>query len=89
VDLLREALATEGRSLEGFELVYQGYLGFGARALPRLPLYGTPEVIAESLRRLSDLGVTMVDLWHDGPADSIVPNLRRFAEEVRPDLDPR
>jgi probable F420-dependent oxidoreductase len=82
--VLGEALDAEDRSLGGFEVVYQAYLAFAPKALPRLPLVGPPEAIADSLRRLSAMGVTMVDLWQAGPAPNILPSLVRFAEEVRP-----
>jgi probable F420-dependent oxidoreductase len=84
VRLLRERLQAEGRGDEPFDVLYQGFFGFSERALPRLPLYGPPEAIADSLRGLDGMGVTMVDLWQVGPAATAIANLRRFAEEVRP-----
>jgi probable F420-dependent oxidoreductase len=84
VGFLRERLRAEGRADEPFDVLYQGFFGFAERALPRLPLYGPPEAIAGSLTRLRAMGVTMVDLWQEGPAAGTIANLRRFVEEVRP-----
>lgn len=84
IDLLHSFLEAEGRSPEGFEIVYASALWFSDHINDKLPLTGPPDHIAASLKRLGDLGVTMVDLIVFGPAGLITENAARFAEEVRP-----
>lgn len=84
LDLLRSFLDEEGRAAEDFRLVYPTALWFSERPNPKLPLTGPPEAIAESLKRLGDLGVTAVDLTTFGPPQLILENAERFMEEVTP-----
>lgn len=84
IEVLRKFLADEGRDESAFQLVYQSMLWFSDHPNPKLPLTGPPEVIAENLKRLGDLGITTVDLITFGPPDLIVENADRFSEEVRP-----
>lgn len=73
-----------GRSRQGFEVSYQSVLWFSDAPNAKLPLTGPPEVIAESLKRLDEMGVTMVDLAVFGPGSLIVETAERFASEVKP-----
>jgi probable F420-dependent oxidoreductase len=78
------SLEEAGRSRAGFEVTYQSALWFSDTPNDKLPLTGPPEVIAESLKRLDELGVTMVDLAVFGPPSLIVETAGRFAAEVKP-----
>jgi probable F420-dependent oxidoreductase len=82
--LLDSFLEAEGKSRDGFELLYQHPMWFSDSANPKMPLTGPPEAMAESLHKLDEMGVTMVDLVTFGPTDLIIENAQRFAEEVRP-----
>ena len=84
IDLLNTLLEEEGRDPKTFHLVYTSVLWFSDHPNEKLPLTGPPDVIAASLKRLNDLGVTMVDLAVFGPPQLIVETAQRFAEEVRP-----
>ena len=84
IDLLTTLLEKEGRDPKGFHLVYTSALWFSDHPSEKLPLTGPPDVIAASLKRLHDLGVTMVDLAVFGPPQLIVETAQKFAEEVRP-----
>ncbi|HWC14622.1 MAG TPA: hypothetical protein VG929_08500, partial [Actinomycetota bacterium] len=64
--------------------VYTNALWFSDEPNEKLPLTGPPDAIAASLKRLNDLGVTMVDLAVFGPPSLIVETAERFSEEVRP-----
>ena len=77
-------LEKEGRDLKGFHLEYWNPLWFSDHPNEKLPLTGPPDVIAASLKRLSDLGVTMVDLAVFGPPQLIIETAQKFHEEVRP-----
>lgn len=79
-------LEEQGRSRDGFELMFAHGLFFVDEPHPKFPLVGTPESITESLLRLRDMGVTMVDLITFGDAEAILTTASRFAEEVRPKL---
>lgn len=84
IDLLNTLLAEGGRDPETFHLQYTSALWFSDQPNEKLPLTGPPDAIAASLKRLKDLGVTMVDLAVFGPPSLIVETAQRFAEEVRP-----
>jgi probable F420-dependent oxidoreductase len=81
---LRRFRVEAGRADAPFDLVYQNALWFSERANPKLPFTGPPDAIAESLRALAALGVTMVDLVVFGPTTLVTESAARFAEEVRP-----
>ena len=82
--LLDSFLEAEGKDRATFELLYQHPMWFSDAANEKMPLTGPPDAIAGSLHKLRDMGVTMVDLVTFGPADLIIENAQRFAEEVRP-----
>lgn len=82
--LLDEYLAEAGRSRAGFHLSYQHPLWFSDQPNEKLPLTGPPEAIAGSIKRLDELGVTMIDLVVLGPPELIISTAERFAQEVRP-----
>ena len=84
IELLNSLLDKEGRDPKEFQLVYTSALWFSDHPNEKLPLTGPPDVIAASLKRLKDLGVTMVDLAVFGPPDVIVETAQKFQEEVRP-----
>jgi probable F420-dependent oxidoreductase len=84
IDLLQTLLDKEGRDPADFHLQYTSALWFSDHPSEKLPLTGPPDVIAASLKRLGDLGVTMVDLAVFGPPDVIVETAQKFQEEVRP-----
>lgn len=84
IELLNGLLEKEGRDPASFHLVYTNLLWFSDHPNERLPLTGPPDTIAASLKRLKDLGVTMVDLAVFGPPPVIVEAAEKFAEEVRP-----
>jgi hypothetical protein len=81
---LNTLLEKEGRDPKEFHLVYTSALWFSDHPSEKLPLTGPPDVIAASLKRLKDLGVTMVDLAVFGPPQLIAETAQKFAEEVRP-----
>ncbi len=81
--VLRGFLDEAGRPRD-FHLVYQSALWFSDHTSDKLPLTGPPHEIAASLGRLSDLGVTMVDLAVFGPGEVIATTAERFAAAVRP-----
>lgn len=87
IELLEKLLEQEGRSLGGFELLYQHVLLFGDEANPKLPFSGPPDAVAAAIARLDEMGVKMIDLMVLGPPGVIVETAQRFAEEVRPLLD--
>ena len=84
IDLLRGHLERAGRDRDGFHLTYTHPLWFSDEPNEKLPLTGPPDAIAASLKRLQDVGITMVDLAVFGPPSLIVETAQRFAEEVRP-----
>jgi probable F420-dependent oxidoreductase len=84
IGVLRGLLAAEGREGAPFELLCQNVLAFSDAPIPGMPFSGPPEAIAESIRRLSALGVTMIDLFAFGETSAIVESAHRFAEQVRP-----
>lgn len=84
LELLGSFLEAEKKSRESFELLYQGAMWFSDAPNPKLPLAGPPEEIAASLKRLEEMGVTMIDLIVFGPPELIIENAQRFSEEVRP-----
>lgn len=84
IDYVRSRLDAHGRSQEGFEFAYQSALWFSDAPNEKLPLTGPPDAIAASLKRLDDLGVTMIDLAVLGPAQVIEETAQRFVEEVKP-----
>jgi probable F420-dependent oxidoreductase len=83
LEVLNGFLEESGRDREGFELLYQGALWFSDAPNPKMPLTGPPDAIQESLERLKEMGVTMVDLIVFGPSGLVVEVATRFAEEVR------
>jgi probable F420-dependent oxidoreductase len=84
IDRLKGLLEHEGRDPDTFHLQYTNVLWFSDTPNEKLPLTGPPDAIASSLKRLNDLGITMVDLAVFGPPSLIVETAQRFAEEVRP-----
>ena len=84
IELLESFLDAEGKDRADFKLLYQGAMWFSDAANPKMPFAGPPEEIAASLKRLDELGVSMVDLIVFGPPDLIIENAQRFAEDVRP-----
>lgn len=82
--VLRGMLEAAGRSSEGFELLFQNVLWFADEPNEKMPLTGPPEAIAEGLRRLQEMGITMLDLVVFGPPSLICESAERFATEVRP-----
>ncbi len=85
--VLRGMLEAEGRAGQPFELVCQNLFWFSDAPDPRLPFTGPPAAIAESLSRLRELGVTMIDLLAMGTPEQLAESAQRFAEDVRPLLD--
>jgi hypothetical protein len=49
-----------------------------------MPFTGPPEVVAASIKKLDEMGVSMLDLMVFGPPEVISENATRFAEEVLP-----
>jgi probable F420-dependent oxidoreductase len=84
LEVLDRYLEKAGRERSGFHLLFQHATWFSDSPHPKLPLTGPPEVVAENLVRLRDMGITMVDLIVFGPPDVIGEVASRFAEEVRP-----
>lgn len=84
IEMLNGLLEREGREPTDFHLQYTGALWFSDHPNEKLPLTGPPDEIAASLKRLGDLGVTMVDLAVFGPPEVIVETAQKFQEEVRP-----
>ena len=84
IEILNGLLERESRDPEDFHLQYTSALWFSDHPNEKLPLTGPPDVIAASLKRLGDLGVTMVDLAVFGPPQVIVETAQKFQEEVRP-----
>lgn len=84
IETLNGLLEREGRDPHDFHLQYTSPLWFSDHPNEKLPLTGPPDVIAASLKRLGDLGVTMVDLAVFGPPAVIIETAERFQQEVRP-----
>lgn len=84
VEVVKGFLEREGRDPEGFHFLFQHPCWISDHANEKMPLTGPPEEIAANLKRLQDLGVTMVDLLVFGPAAVIGEVAERFASEVRP-----
>ena len=84
IEVLKGHLADAGRTLDGFEILFSTLLWFSDHTNHKLPLTGPPEHVAESIKRLGDIGITMIDLIVFGPDEAIVENAALFAEEVRP-----
>ena len=83
IEVVKSHLERYGRDPNDFIFTYQHAMWFSDHPNPKMPLTGPPEVIAESLSRLADLGVKMVDLMVFGPGGVIAENAERFATEVR------
>ena len=83
IELLNKHLEKEGRDPDEFILTYQHAMWFSDHPNPKMPLTGPPEVMAESLKRLEELGVDMVDLMVFGTASVICENAERFVTDVR------
>lgn len=84
LDVLRRFCEEEGRDFASLYNPYQHALWFSDKPNPKLPLTGPPEEIASSIKRLSDLGISEIDLAVFGPADLIVETAERFRAEVLP-----
>ena len=84
LELLSSFLEAENKSRDEFQLLYQGALWFSDSPHPKMPFTGPPEEVAASLKRASEMGITMIDLIVFGPPDVIIESAQRFAEEVRP-----
>ena len=84
IDLVKRHLEKEGRDPADFLFTYQHPMWFSDAPNPKMPLTGPPEHIAESLTRLDELGVKMIDLMVFGPANVINENAERFMNQVRP-----
>lgn len=84
IELVKRHLEKEGRDPDEFIFTYQHAMWFSDEPNPKLPLTGPSEHIAESIARLDELGVQMIDLMVFGPASVIIENAERFMAEVRP-----
>ena len=84
LELLGSFLDAEEKKRDDFQLLYQGAMWFSDAPNPKMPLSGPVDEIAASLKKLEEMGVTMVDLIVFGPPELILENAQRFAEEVRP-----
>ncbi len=83
IGVVKSHLERNSRDPDDFMFTYQHAMWFSDHANPKMPLTGPPEVIAESLARLDELGVSMVDLMVFGPASVISENAERFVTEVQ------
>jgi probable F420-dependent oxidoreductase len=84
LEVLRRRLEAHGRAGAPFELVYQNALWFSDRHDPKRPFVGPPQAVAESIGKLRELGVTMIDVVVFGPQSVVNETAQRFMEEVRP-----
>jgi probable F420-dependent oxidoreductase len=84
IEVVKEHLEKEGRDPADFIFTFQHAAWFSEGPNPKLPLTGPPDVIAASLKRLEELGVSMVDFLVFGPGNVIVENGQRLIEEVKP-----
>jgi alkanesulfonate monooxygenase SsuD/methylene tetrahydromethanopterin reductase-like flavin-dependent oxidoreductase (luciferase family) len=83
LETLDRYLEKNDRDRSGFQLLYQSLLWFSDAPNPKLPLTGPPDAIAESLSKLQEMGVKMIDLIVFGPPQAINEAAIRFEEEVR------
>lgn len=83
IEVVKRRLEKEGRDPADFIFTYQHAMWFSDKPNPKLPLTGPPEHIAESIARLEELGVKMLDLMVFGTASVINENAERFMTEVR------
>ncbi|MEA2487298.1 MAG: hypothetical protein QOF16_952 [Actinomycetota bacterium] len=81
---LTELLDHNGRSLADLELLYQTPLWFSDSANPKFPLSGPVDAIVESIGRLSEIGVTTIDLVIFGTVELVEESIQKFTEEVIP-----
>ena len=84
LEVLDGHLERAGRDRNDFLITYQQALWFADAPNPKLPLTGPPDAIAGSIKRLEDLGVSMIDLIVFGPSPLIVETAERFTAEVAP-----
>lgn len=83
IEVLRGLLEKEGRDPADFLITFQHALWFSDSPNPKLPFTGPADAIAGSIKRLEELGVTMIDLIVFGPPPVILEHGQRFQEEVR------
>jgi probable F420-dependent oxidoreductase len=84
---LRAQAEAAGRDPKAITLSFRAPIKFtnGATAGDRTPFIGSREQVIEDIRTYQRLGVSHLIIDFAGPSvDSIVEQLRRFAEEVRP-----
>ncbi|MDP9069024.1 MAG: TIGR03619 family F420-dependent LLM class oxidoreductase [Actinomycetota bacterium] len=84
LDVLKAEMDKRGRDLGELEIVYPNLLWFSDQPNPKMPLTGTPEDIAGSIKRLEEIGVTTAHLIVFGPGPLVCETAERFAEEVLP-----
>jgi probable F420-dependent oxidoreductase len=84
IDVMKKFLEEEGRDPSGFTLSYQQALWFSDHTNSKLPLTGPAEEIAASIKRLEEVGVSMIDLIVLGPGVQILEIGQQFQEEVVP-----
>jgi probable F420-dependent oxidoreductase len=84
VETLRSYLDEEGRSADGYQLLWQHALWLSDHPNPKLPLTGPPDVVAGSIKRLEEIGITTIDMMVVGPPQVIIEMANRFCDEVLP-----
>ncbi|HET7481281.1 MAG TPA: LLM class F420-dependent oxidoreductase [Actinomycetota bacterium] len=84
IDLLKRFLDEEGRDPAKFTLSYQQALWFSDHTNAKLPLTGPPDAVAGSIKRLEEMGVSMLDLIVLGPPALVLEIGERFQKEVVP-----
>jgi probable F420-dependent oxidoreductase len=82
LDLLRAECDKVGRDFKELQLLYQTPLWFSDQPHPKMPMTGPPDAMAESVKRLEELGITTMDLLVFGPAELVIETAERFASEV-------
>ena len=83
-DEMKKFLEEEGRDPATFTLSYQQALWFSDHANSKLPLTGPPEEIAASIKKLDEMGISMIDLIVFGSAAQILEMAQQFQEQVVP-----
>jgi len=84
LDVLRAAMDERGRDFSELEIVYPNLLWFSDHPNPKMPLTGSAEEIAASIKKLEEIGVTTAHMIVFGPGPLVSETAQRFSEEVLP-----
>lgn len=84
LDVLGAEMDSRSRDFSELEIVYPNLLWFSDEPNPKMPLTGSSEDIAASIKKLEEIGVTTAHMVVFGPGPLVSETAQRFSEEVLP-----